>query len=115
MRVIIESDPETIEGLTAELSSEPETSVESSEVAQDLAEQKFGFAEVSAIITIVKGAVELASALKQFADDHFKQSGETKPQTLRLRTAVGAVVIEITPGTTLEHLQQTLAPLTAID
>lgn len=115
MRVTIESDAQTIEGLTEELKSLPNINVESYQAAQDLAEQKFGFAEVSAVIAIVNGVVELASALKHFADEFFKRTHETKPQTLRLRSAIGTVIVEIAPGTTLDELRRDLSPLSVVD
>ena len=68
-----------------------------------------------AIIAVVKGVVELASTIKKCADEFFERKREAKPQTLRLKSAVGTVVVKSAPGTTLEQLQQALAPLTAIE
>ncbi len=114
MRVQVEGDLEAIESLSSELSS-LQAGVEKTDVSRDLTQQKFGFVDASAIITTVSGLLELATALKGCADRFFRRHKKEKPQILRLRSAVGLVVVELTPGTTLEQLLQTLSPLTAID
>jgi hypothetical protein len=114
VRVQVEGDAEAIESLSSELSA-LKAGVEKTDVSRDLTQQNFGFVDASAIITTVSGLLELATALKGFADHFFKRHKKEKPQILRLQSAVGPVVVELTPGTTLEQLLQTLSPLTTVD
>jgi hypothetical protein len=114
VRVQVEGDLEAIQSLSSELSAQ-QAGVEKTDISRDLTQQNFGFVDASAIIATVSGLVDIATALKGFADGFFRRNKKEKPQVLRLQSAVGVVTVELTPGTTLEQLMQTLSPLTAID
>jgi hypothetical protein len=105
MRVEIEGERDLVTGLAdgfAEVESVDGT---------DLTEQKFGFAEAATIIATVQSLAEIAKLVTEFVRARAAR-GTTKPQTLRLRTAIGTVVVEVDPETTVEQLQEALGPLT---
>ena len=105
MRVLIESDPDFISDVTDELEAEPDAKVTPAEPTGDLTEQKFGFAETAAVVAIVKGVLDIAEIVKRIV-------GRTKKkQTVRLKSALGSVVIEVSPDITVAELQALLTPL----
>jgi hypothetical protein len=108
VRVLIESDPDFISRVTSELEAEPDVQVTPADSGPDLTEQKFGFAETAAVVAIVKGVAEIAEIVKRIV------SRSPKKQTLRLKSALGSVVIEIAPEITVSELQALLAPLSEL-
>ncbi|WP_141564304.1 hypothetical protein [Mycolicibacterium palauense] len=108
MRVLIESDPEFVSSVTVEFEADPGAAVTPTEPATDLTEQRFGLAEAAAIIVIVKGVFEIIEVVKRVV------RRSKKKQTLRLKSALATVVVEISPDVTAEELQDLLAPLTQL-
>ena len=108
MRVLSESDPDFFSGCTGELEAEPDAEVTPADSGPDLTEQKFGFAETAAVVAIVKGVAEIAEIVKRIANRSIKK------QTLRLKSALGSVVIEVSPDITVAELQALLAPLSQL-
>lgn len=108
VRVLIESDPDFISVVTGEFVAEPDAEVMPADSGSDLTEQKFGFAEAAAVVAIVKGVAEIAEIVKRIANRSIKK------QTLRLKSALGSVVIEVSPDITVAELQALLAPLSQL-
>src|SRR3954454_3189402 len=110
MRISIVGEAEVISDLTAELEVQTGAEVQSAGPAQDLTEQAFGVAEAAAIIALVKSAAELAALLKGLLG---RRSAGT--QNLQLKTAVGAVTIELAEDATIDDLRRMVEPLFAIE
>ncbi len=108
MRVLIESDPDFIAAVTGELEADPGAEVAIADSGPDLTEQKFGFAEAAAVVAIVKGVADIVAVVKRTL------SRTTKKQKLRLKSALGSVVIEVSPDITVAELQTLLAPLSQL-
>lgn len=107
MRVQIEGERRFMTDLAGEFAG-----FEKADAGPDMTEQKFGFAEAAAIVAIVQGVAELAQIIKRHLDKRAEKGDQETTQTLRLKSAVGTVVVEVTPDTTVEQLQQALTPLT---
>lgn len=105
MRVLIESDPDFISAITGELEAQPGAEATPADPGSDLTEQKFGFAEAAAVVATVKGIAEIAEIVKRIVGKLKKK------QTLRLKSALGSVVIEVSSDITVAELQTLLTPL----
>lgn len=107
MRVQIDGERQIVSGLAGVL---PE--VEPVIGEPDLTEQKFGFAEVASIVGTVLSVAELAKIIVEHVQKPAARAEEgSRPQTLRLRSAIGTVIVEVAPDTTVEDLEAALAPL----
>jgi hypothetical protein len=108
MRVSISSDGILGPELLGQLEQDTEVEVQESYKEEDLTEQAFAIGEISVVIAVVKGAAALARVLKNVSDRRSSDS-----QTLRIKTAFGAMTLELRKDVTMDELREQLIPLFA--
>lgn len=108
MRVSLSSDALLGPELLGQLEQDTEIEVRESYKEKDLTEQAFAVGEISVVIAVVKGAAALARVFKNLIDK--RSSGS---QTLRIKTAFGAMTLELRKDVTMEELREQLEPLFA--
>ena len=102
MRVSVAGDPSVIRALQSEMARDPDITVERVEDGKDATALEFGLAEVLVVVGIVKGVAELAKLLLEL------RSHLASTQKLRVQTATGTAVIELSKETTREELDERL-------
>jgi hypothetical protein len=108
MRVSISSDGILGPELLGQLEQDTDVEVQESYKEEDLTEQAFAIGEISVVIAVVKGAAALARVLKNVSDRRSSDS-----QTLRIKTAFGAMTLELRKDVTMDELREQLIPLFA--
>jgi hypothetical protein len=106
MRVKLLLENSAAQDLVDTLQEEEGTEIQSVGIEKDLTEQAFGIAELGAIIAVVKGAVQLAGAIRRFA----RRPGATR-STLTIETAVGNAKVELSREMSEEEILALVSPL----
>lgn len=106
MRISITAEKSVVPEIEASLRAH-EIETEPAKHAGDRSEQSFGIAEVATIVAIAVGTAKLIEALIAAAR-HVKK-GQT--QKLHLKSALGAVTLDLRPDITPEELVRSLETL----
>jgi hypothetical protein len=108
MRVKLLLENSTAPDLVNALRDEESTEVESVGIEKDMNEQAFGIAEVGAIIAVVKGAVQLATAIRKFA----RRPGAMR-SSVKIETTLGKAEFELSQEMSVEDILALVDPLFA--
>lgn len=106
MRISITAEKQVLPELEASLQAH-EIKTEPAKHAGDRSEQAFGIAEVATLVAIAVGTAKLIEALIAVAR-HVKKG---KTQKLHLKSALGAVTLDLRPEITAEELVRSLKTL----
>lgn len=108
MRISISGDRALVERLEAAVQADG-AATERPAQQRDPTEQAFGIAEVATVVAILTGVAKLVEYLVMAA----KALKKDEKQTVRLKTALGVVTLELRADVSAAELRGTLAALEA--